>query len=143
MGEFLHNNQLIFLRKSGNFQEKSTNVSVKTIRFFYKNWQIFLLKPVHFPVKFGRLFQKNLKIFLKKLSTFPVIFHKKLTVFSGKILWFFVENLLFFTVKFNGIYRKIWIIKCSCKDSHIFLQKSVNFPVKTFKIDPYKSKNFP
>ncbi len=84
----------------------------------------------------------NQKIFLKKFSTFPGIFHEKLTTFSGKILQFFVENWLIFTVKFNGAYSEIRFVKCSCKDRHIFLQKSADFPVKTVKIDLYMSPTY-
>ncbi len=41
-GKFLQKNQQIFLRKSWNFPEKSSNVCVKIAKYLFKDRQMFV-----------------------------------------------------------------------------------------------------
>ncbi len=146
---FLHENLTVFIGKS-----KSSNVSVKAVRFFYKNRQ----KPLNFPIYTGRLkkkvkfswksckrflwfydflkktfqfFLKNHKVFLKKLKTFPAI----LQFFEGSqpiCKWKFkicTWNLTVFTreSKLSNVHIKT--VRFFYKNRHIFMWKPLHFSI--------------
>ncbi len=101
------------------------NFYTKIVKFFYKNYQVFLQKLSHFLAKSIKFSYKNCQIFLYKLSNFPV----KIVKFSWK------NHHIFLQIPSNS---SIKIINFRTKIVKISLQKSSNFPAK---LDRFYFKN--